>query len=825
MKNTSAAGPLAHVRVLDFGQYIAGPGAGMLLADQGADVIKVEMPGGPAMRSPANAVLNRGKRAVVLNLKNPAGVEEARRLVTGADILIENFLPGTMARLGLGAQELTRLNPGLIYLSLPGFSAEDAQYAGMPAWEGVIAAAMGQFTDMGLNRVLMGIQASYSPITLASAYGAVFGTLAVVLALRHRERNGQGDVIEVPLAAALMEGLAYNSLHVENLPDRYKSLREREIERRRANALPMNLNHDQLQMFLDPFYRTYICKDGRPFYVVSEAHASHSIRALKVLGIWDEIQELNPPLSDPYRPMRDWDCGATCTLKAYPISEPWASFLTRRMAAAFLEKDSQEWQRLFGEAGAPAAAHLTTAEWLKSKHPKDAGLLVEVSDPDFGTMTQPGPLAWLSSSPPEIRPRTTEPGRDWLARTISTEAGAKQANTTEGWLEGIMILDMTNVIAGPTIAGVLARFGARVIKLDHVSPTFDPWNTIICGIYSNQGKESMLVDVKSPDGYEVLQKLIQKVDVITINASARQLPEIGLTYSQIKKVNPKAILCHLDAFGGPGHGDRSNYPGYDDLVQASTGIMERFGGSLNTVEEHAHFGTIDVLGGVAAAFAVAVALRKRDLSGEGDIARTSLAAAGQWLQSRFMYDYQNRPPFDEPRGREVKGEGPFYRCYKASDRWFFFAIAPRYIAALASSDLLGAVLTVQEADREEWLESVFSTRSVKEWQAHLKPFHAAVQPLATMSAVRGAAIVAADKKNTVGFARVQNHPSSHAIEHVLPTAIRSKNSRIAVAGVAEKYGHSTAAVLTELGYADRVVEELVRKAAVGVSWSDSYLPD
>src|SRR5580704_9877182 len=366
MEENTVRGPLTGVRVLDFGHYVAGPGAALMLADQGADVTRIEPPDGPSMDSPADAVLNRGKRRITLDLKNSIERQAAQDMAAAADVLIENFRPGVMARLGLGPEELMELNPRLVYLSLPGFSSEDTDRAGIPGWEGVVAAAMGQFTDMGLNRVLMGVEASYSPLTLASAYASVFGALSVVLALLERERHGGGERIEVPLAAALMEGLAYNSLWVQDLPERYKSLREREIARRRGLDLPMNLTYAELQEFLDPFYRTYLCRDHRPFYVVSGSHATHAERALKVLGIWDEMVASGVPVVDPYRSMREWPSGIDCTLKAYPITEPWAARLTRRMAEVFRTKDSAEWERLFGEAGAPGAAHRTTQEWLHS---------------------------------------------------------------------------------------------------------------------------------------------------------------------------------------------------------------------------------------------------------------------------------------------------------------------------------------------------------------------------------------------------------------------------------------------------------------------------
>ena len=805
----------------------------MILADQGADVVRVERPGGPSMDGPVNAVLNRGKKRIVLDLKSPEGAAVAGELVAEADVVIENFRPGVMSRLGFGAKELLRRYPKLIYLSLPGFSRDDAEHSSIPAWEGIVSAAMGQFTDMGLNRVLMGIEASYSSLTLASAYASVFGALSVVLALRARGRHGRGDFIEVPLAAALMEALAYNSLRVERLPERYTSLREREIARRRDAGLAMNLTHGELQRFLDPFYRTYVCRDGRPFYVVSVSHVAHARRALKVLGIWDELVDAGVPQGDPYRPIREWPNGVDCTIKAYPITEPWASRLSGRMAEAFLTKDSADWERLFGEAGAPGAAHRTTQEWLQSAHPLEAGLLIDVLDPEYGRMRQPGPVAWLVGCPPVAGAnpyQRRESGRTGLFHeSIRHEFDpetqpARPDILNLPWLDGITILDMTNVIAGPTVAGTLARFGARVIKVDAVQPTFDPWNTIVMGIYSNRGKESALIDVKTAKGREVLARLIKRIDVVTINASNKQLPSLGLGFDEIQRINPRAILCHLDAFGGPAPGPRSEYPGYDDLVQASTGVMERFGGSLATVEEHAHFGTIDVLGGLCAALAVSLALLRRETTGKGDIARSSLATAGQWIQSRFMYDFGGRPPFDEPRGREAKGEGPFYRCYRASDGWFFLAVHPN-LRAVATAKLLGDIESTEAQLIEDRLDRLFRTKPVKSWQQKLRDLDIGVQPLNSLSRIRVASLADPATERTVTFIRESSHPLGSPVEHINPTGIRSCHAPVLPVPPAAKYGAGTRSVMRELGYSDEEIAAMVAERVIADSWSDEYLPD
>jgi crotonobetainyl-CoA:carnitine CoA-transferase CaiB-like acyl-CoA transferase len=594
----------------------------------------------------------------------------------------------------------------------------------------------------------------------------------------------------------------------------------------------MNLTHRELQSFLDPFYRTYLCRDGRPFYVVSVSHVTHAERALKILGIWDELVAAGLPRADPYRPIRDWPGGIDSTIKAYPVTEPWAARISGRMQEAFLAKDSSEWERLFGEAGAPGAAHRTTWEWLRSVHPHAAGLLIDVPDPEYGRMVQPGPIAWLKGSPsaagtPYQRPAADRAAVAWKTPRTEPDQSPRPAAAAPAkapWLAGITILDLTNVIAGPTIAGTLARFGARVIKIDAVRPTFDPWNTIVMGIYSNRGKESVLLDVKSAKGREAFARLVRRADVVTINASDKQLAPLGLDFDELRRLNPRVILCHLDAFGGPHQGPRSDYPGYDDLVQASTGVMERFGGGLESVEEHAHFGTIDVLAGLSAALAASLALLQRETTGTGDVARSSLAAAGQWLQARFMYDFAGRPPFDEPRGPEAKGEGPCYRCYRASDAWFFLA-ARADLTNAVSARLLGDSSSVTPRELEVSLARLFETQPVAFWSEQLRDLGAAVQTLNSLSRMRAACLADPESARTVHFLRDTAHPLGRAVEHIDPTAIRPSQATIVPLSAAAKYGHHTRSVLQELQFTPTEIAELAAAGVISEGWSDAYLPD
>src|SRR5574339_140775 len=160
-------GALEGIRVVDFGQYIPGPLTAMMLGDQGADVVRVDPPGGPRWKTPANAVWNRGKRSILLDLRVAEQRDRARELVESADVVIENFRPGVMARLGLGPDEMAAANGRLIYCSIPGFASDDPR-ATLPGYEGVVGAAI----DMYRPAREAGGRLVFTPITIASNFAA-----------------------------------------------------------------------------------------------------------------------------------------------------------------------------------------------------------------------------------------------------------------------------------------------------------------------------------------------------------------------------------------------------------------------------------------------------------------------------------------------------------------------------------------------------------------------------------------------------------------------------------------------------------------------------
>lgn len=824
--------PLTGVNVVDFGQYIAGPAVSMILADLGATVVHVDPPNGPLWDSPANAVLNRNKLNVRLDLKTDDGLADALALIGRADVVVENFRPGVLGRLKIDFAALRIERPDLITLSIPGFASNDALRREWRAFEPIIASACGVFTDMGQNRVLMGINPSFSPLPLASAYGAMLGVSSVVLALQARERTGRGDRIEVPLASAVLEGLSYNSIKIDGYPERYKTLREKEVERRRATGQPMNLSYPQLQEYLDPFYRTYDCADGRKFYAVCPSHRSHAKRCLQAMGLYEEMVDAGlPAVSDPYRPLAEWDGDAS--LGVYPLPEHWAKRISSRMKDVFLTRTAAEWERIFGEGGFPGAAHRTTREWLHDEHANAAGLVVEVDDPEYGTMKQPGPVAWLEDSAERMltpRPRTFVQPADALAamekspRFQRTDAQAEKGG---GWLDGVRILDLTNVIAGPHSTSFLGRFGAEVIKLDPVAPNYDPWNTVVFGMSSARGKQSVLVDLSNPEGRDVFNRLARSVDVIVMNAPDRQLAPLGLDEASLRAVNPGVVFCQLDCFGGPRRGPRTDYLGYDDLIQACTGIMVRFGGGMATPEEHAHVGTIDVMCGFAAALGIAAALYRKARTGEGGRARTSLAALGNLVQIPFCYDYATRPAFDEPSGRDADGFGTLSKFFRAADDWIYVHTDERELDRLERVEGLSGI--VRAANPGAFLARALDTASAKTWESRLQAAGIAAAKPDNLDNLRRNSSRPADgqpglDRGSFAFSEFDAHPSGHRVTQLDPIGIRPEEARVRALTPAEKFGASTRDVLRALGYQDAAIDMLIDRRAIGVSWSDEYLP-
>ncbi|WP_156325578.1 CaiB/BaiF CoA transferase family protein [Nonomuraea sp. SBT364] len=211
--DTPVTGALDGLLVADFSRVLAGPYATMLLADLGADVVKVERPGGGddtrSWGPPHDAdgvatyylAVNRNKRSIALDLRDPGDLEVARALAARADVLVENFRPGTMDRLGLGYDTLRALNPGLVYCSVTGFGT--GKGAGLPGYD-LIAQAVGGLMSVTGEPEGPGTKAGVALVDVITGLHAALGVLA---ALRHRDGTGQGQRVTVSLLSSLLSAL------------------------------------------------------------------------------------------------------------------------------------------------------------------------------------------------------------------------------------------------------------------------------------------------------------------------------------------------------------------------------------------------------------------------------------------------------------------------------------------------------------------------------------------------------------------------------------------------------------------------------------------
>jgi crotonobetainyl-CoA:carnitine CoA-transferase CaiB-like acyl-CoA transferase len=290
--------PLAGVKVADFGQLLGAPTAAMVLAELGADVVKVEPFRGDAGRelqtaafagtstSPTFLAFNRGKRSIALDLAVPAAQEVARRLVERADVVIESFRPGALAKFGLGADDVRRLNPRAVYASLSGFGATgpDRDRRGVDI---VIQAESGIMAVTG-ERGGPPLKVGFTVVDVAA--GNVLAH-AILAALYRRERTGEGDVVEVSLLEV--------ALHLQAAP-LTEYLATGVVPARAGNAAPMTAPADLmrtgdgflvLSAYLDDHWRRFCRRLGRPDLIDDERYATKVARLANRQELLETIEE------------------------------------------------------------------------------------------------------------------------------------------------------------------------------------------------------------------------------------------------------------------------------------------------------------------------------------------------------------------------------------------------------------------------------------------------------------------------------------------------------------------------------------------------------
>ena len=321
----------------------------------------------------------------------------------------------------------------------------------------------------------------------------------------------------------------------------------------------------------------------------------------------------------------------------------------------FLSRPAKEWEAYCEEIGTECAVCRPSGEWLDHPGALESGIVVDIEDRLLGTVRGPGVNVRMSGSPHS--PPTSRPAPDAHREKILAELGdALQASPSipdvaelQSALHGVRVLDLCIVLAGPTCARTLAEFGADVIKIESPSRAGrEPFHND-----TNRGKRSLILDLKSPAGMKVFWRLVDRADVVVQNFRKGVAERLGFGYEAVRARNPRIVYASLNTYGHVG--PLAGRPGHEQVAQAATGMQERFGGDGRPVT--APFAVNDYGTGYMGAYAVALALRHRERSGEGQHVDTALAYTATMLQSSVIHRYRDGRP-DEPRGQNAVGVGP-----------------------------------------------------------------------------------------------------------------------------------------------------------------------
>ena len=684
-------GVFSGVRIVDFSSGIAGPYATMFLADHGADVIKVESPGGDPFRaSPGFETLNRGKRSVRLDHTSDSGRNRTRLLGRLADVVVVDLPQGRAEERGIGYDQLAAANPGLVYLAMPPYG-DAGPMVDRPSSPALLAAVSG----------IMAGQASYSGnpsyvVLPIACYGAgALGAAAVAGGLYARERWGVGQRLDVPQiagAAALQVG-GVTSDQV---------------------AIPEPGPAPAGSKGVVPIYRLFKASDGLWFFVACGT-AAFAGRLLIAIG--------RPELAaDPRLEHAPWGLG----------TEEARALLVPLLEEVFGSQSRDHWIGVLREYDVPAQPVLSRDEYFDSYTVSANEMRVSVEHPDYEWVEMMGVPLRLTATPGQVHgraPRLGEHTDDVLAEIAAAPPPvARIASRDPGphLLEGVRVLDATSFIAGPTMPRHLAMLGADVVKIE--APTGDPFRQNGLGFLGwNQGKRGIALDLREADGQAVLHRLAEEADVVVESYRPGVARRLGIDERPLRARNEQLITVTAPGWG---HDETmSELAVWDPLVQARSGAMHHQGS-----DEEPVFHTValnDVMTPAIGTFGVLAALFHRERTDAGQQIELALARAGMAIQAAEFTRIAGAPAgggflrggidFPGPDAgqrwyRCADGEPIFIEATGEPDRGALISCAG---VALQPAQLAAPHGTPPSTIASEALTGAFATRPRDEWLAAL----------------------------------------------------------------------------------------------------------
>lgn len=665
---------LSGIRVIDLTDERAFL-AGKILGDLGADVIKVEPPGGdPARRAgprlpAANEVeredperslrwlaLNTSKRGVVIDLGDEAGRAELASLVSKTDVLLDSFDPGELERIGISRQTLRRANPGLITCSVTPFGSQ-GPHAHLRAHDLVVVATGGNANMTGAaGRAPLRCSAPTSTF-----HAAPEAALGVLMALEARSRSGLGQHVDVSMQecqlATLISGAGQYALHGRT--------GKRTGERTGATR------------------EIWRAKDGW----VSFGLRGGPARIPNLVATTEYMDECG--MAPAWLREMDWNEYNHLTLDEAAIER-----LEHAFGSFFATKTMRE---LYDEAlrrRILLAPCNDAREIFEQAQLRDRGLFEKVDYPHLGVeIEHPAFFALSSVARLGIRRRAPRIGehdeevRRELGAEPAREAGEPIAPAGQGVYAGLKILELGAGAAGPVATRYFAEHGATVVRIEsakrpdflrmlHLTPENrgepDILDRAPMFVLLNPNKQSLALDMKRPESVAIVEKLAAWADVVAENFAPGVMDRWGLGYESLRRIRPDLVMVSGCLFGQTG--PQRSYPGFGGQGAAISGFNHLTGWSDG--EALGPYATItDSLAPRYVATAVAAALIERRRSGRGQYIDVSQIETGVYSLSETLVRYAATGVAEVRHGNHDEWRAPHavYPC-AGDDRWIAIAV-------------------------------------------------------------------------------------------------------------------------------------------------------
>jgi crotonobetainyl-CoA:carnitine CoA-transferase CaiB-like acyl-CoA transferase len=791
------AGICDDLNVLELGSgSVAASITGMVLADAGARVVKVEPAEGDRLRvvNPSGfLVWNRGKESLVADLRSPDGQQDARELAANADVVIEGFAPGTTARWGLDAACLHSINPALVHCSITAFG-QTGPYAALKGYDSLVAAKCGLWARGAFGHRAGPIM---YPVPWASFGAAMQSVAGIMGALMVRDITGRGQSVDATLFAGL-DPLDYFVATIAQLM--VKRGEKPSTDARSAVAASR--------------YGVLLAtSDGR--FVQTSTLLPHQGKALcDVAGIGHVVTE--PRFSR--LPMFD----------TVDDAQAWEDLLLE----AFREHDLAYWlPKLLASPDIAFEVAVTSEQGLDHPQIVHNGDVITVDDPRLGPVREVGPICHVADAammPGGSAPAVGENGGPFDPRRAHRATGA----APEHPFAGVTIVEFGYFYAMPYALAMAAALGARVIKIEDVNgdPHRKSFGPDVASNKTTAGKESLSVDLRRPEGRAIAQQIVASSDVFVTGFRSGVAERVGLGYDDLTSLNPRLAYVHAAGYGTDGpYAHRALYA---QAAQAVAGSFGRQVGhwsdpamneGMSVIELQAvvlpRLGQVvdgDSNAALALFAAIGLVLRRQRTRGEGGFISTSMISGNAWAYADDFCSYASKPPL-KLADDEYYGTDALDRLYPAADdTWVCVAIRSdsefRRLAdalgdgVLATDDRFATcdARAVNDAALVGALTQQFARRDAATWEAlgvqHRVGVVAANLQGQPMMTSFDAGLLEA------GLTVRYEHPIFGEMVRAAPPLTFSETpGRVAPPCIRGEHNRS---ILAELGYADDAIDQL-----------------